>query len=125
MEQRSGEITQCRKERLQLVFVVPPALDRSSIDGIPDLLPAEGPNRPSRLMELQAGLVPWQPNEFDELAGFAFEVGGEILIAQLVDVEGQHRLPVIHQPLIFAIVETEMGEILAVGMLVAETLLEA
>src|SRR5260221_5849484 len=94
---RLHEIAQRRHQRLQSRFIAPPALDRTVVDRFSDLLSAECPDGRLPFIEFEAGWIPGQPDEFNQLAGLAFEIPREPLITEVIDLYRQDLFPMLHK----------------------------
>ena len=105
------QITQRLYQRLDLVFVFLPTLYRCLVDRLAHLPAAQRGDGSVGFVKAQACVVPWQAEKFDQPARFRLLVCNHRLIVALVNLARQKRLPMLHQAVVLAIIETERTEV--------------
>ena len=104
---------------------LPPLIQPGRIDRLADLFGACRAHRPFRLVEVHAGLFEGQAAMVENTADFAFEIGHDILMLNAQDLAGQHRVPMVHQVDIAAIIVPDILQAVAELLAFGEELLEA
>src|SRR5579885_1119263 len=118
----SGKVSQLEQGLYELL-IIPPAPDRARVDFLAHLPVAGGQNRPAGHMELEAPRIPVEARELDDPPAPRLLIGYEPGVRHLEQgARRKRRAPVIHQPVVLAVVVREIGKIESEARRVGEIL---
>ena len=75
-------------------------------------------------MKAKAGRLEGQLTVLEQTADVPLRITHQLLVPQVQDLTGQHRVPVIHERQVAAVVAAEVVQVVAEGLPVREVLLE-
>src|ERR1700730_5299486 len=111
-------------QRLELAGEMPPVAHRRGVQRLTHLFGAGGAYRTPRLVKGNAGGFEGQPAMLEQAADASLRIAHQLLVLQVQHLAGEHRVPVIHERQIAAVVATEILEVGAEGLSHGEVLLE-
>src|SRR5215472_7404753 len=76
-------------------------------------------------MEGETGGLEWQTAMLEQAADARFRCAHQIFVLEVQHLAGEHRIPVIHERKVAAVVATEILEVVAEGLADRKVLLEA
>ena len=103
-------------QRLQMPGVEPPAPDAAGVDRLAHLMPADRAHEPLVFVEAREALLEGQLQEVEHTQQGRVEILDPVGQMQRQDRVRQHRLPVLHQPVLLTDVTAEVGEVVGVGV---------
>ena len=106
-------------------FVSPPLADRGGIGRPADLDPAGRQDRTPGLEEAAAIRVPVEPAESQEPSAHALEIGDQVFVVEIEDLDRQNLGPGRHHLSVVLVEAAELGEIEAVFLAPGKVLKEA
>src|SRR5207244_11686209 len=113
------------KDRLQMPLVMPPTPDGAAEDRLPHF-PETGREYWSLgAMELKAGGLPVEAEEFDQPPALALRVADHRLVIDRQHRQGQYPPPMLGQPLDLEVPPRAIGEVISEGISLAKPLEKA
>lgn len=100
---------------------MPPAFHRRGVDRLAHLRDAGGADRAFGVVEIQAGVIPFQAAIRDQAARLCFLIGYDVLVPHVEENTGrQHLAPMFHQARIVGVILPQLRQVVSVFLLAVE-----